>query len=144
MLADYRTVGLSLRVCVRNHPLAFWRTTLKQSRVVAACEGWLHCPWENFCVVAGLVLVRQRPGDGQRHHVRHPGRRNGRGQSDRSSGHLAAISRRRPRIGRHAIAHGRLERQGLVIHIYILVNKLEDLKVITEIRLPSQSRDFVR
>jgi error-prone DNA polymerase len=133
VLADYRTVGLSLR----SHPLSFWRTMLTGARVVAACE-LATLPVGQFLRVAGLVLVRQRPGTASgitfvtledetgvanlivRPAIWHQYR-------DVARGSVAMI------------AHGHLERQGLVIHI--LVSKLEDLKVITQ-NLPSQSRDF--
>ena len=57
MLADYRTAGLSLR----GHPLSFFREMLTRLRVLRARE--LASVRSGRQVrVAGLVLVRQRPG----------------------------------------------------------------------------------
>ncbi len=57
VLADYRTAGLSLRA----HPLQFLRADLEQRRVVTA-ESLQTLPDGQPVRVAGLVLVRQRPG----------------------------------------------------------------------------------
>ena len=55
--ADYRAAGLSLR----EHPLSFFRAQLERRRVVRAADlaTW---PNERKVRVAGLVLLRQRPG----------------------------------------------------------------------------------
>jgi len=56
VLIDYSTSGLSLK----RHPMAFVREALKEQGVITAAEvnqrekGWVR--------VAGLVLIRQRPG----------------------------------------------------------------------------------
>ncbi len=55
--ADYETTGLSLRA----HPISFVREQLKRLRVVSAKE-LTRTPDGKFVRVAGLVLVRQRPG----------------------------------------------------------------------------------
>jgi error-prone DNA polymerase len=54
---DYRTAGLSLK----RHPVALIRPQLKQMRITPAAElsNIAHGTWVK---VAGLVLVRQRPG----------------------------------------------------------------------------------
>jgi error-prone DNA polymerase len=57
VLADYRTSGLSLR----DHPLRFLRAELDQLRVTPAA-GLATWPEEKTIRVAGLVLLRQRPG----------------------------------------------------------------------------------
>ncbi len=55
--ADYGTTGLSLK----GHPLALLRDRLKQRGIISATEVWnlRHGSWVG---VAGIVLVRQRPG----------------------------------------------------------------------------------
>jgi error-prone DNA polymerase len=55
--ADYRTTGLSLR----SHPLAFYRRNLESSGVISAGD-LSHVAGGTFVKVAGLVLLRQRPG----------------------------------------------------------------------------------
>ena len=54
---DYRTAGLSLK----RHPLALIRPQLKQMRITPAAE-LSHIAHGTWVKVAGLVLVRQRPG----------------------------------------------------------------------------------
>jgi error-prone DNA polymerase len=54
---DYATVGLSLRA----HPLALVRDVLKSQRIITAVE-LNQLPHGRWVKVAGLVLVRQRPG----------------------------------------------------------------------------------
>lgn len=54
---DYATVGLSLRA----HPLGLLRAALRRDRVITAAE--MHrLPHGRRARVAGLVLIRQRPG----------------------------------------------------------------------------------
>jgi error-prone DNA polymerase len=133
VLADYRTAGLSLK----GHPLAFLRPRLDELKVTRAQElatvrngRWLR--------VAGLVLVRQRPGSA-------------RGitfvtlEDETGVANLVvqqAIWERYHRVASAAVAlvaHGRLERQGQVIHV--LVSRLEDLAALAG-KVASQSRDF--
>lgn len=54
---DYATVSLSLKA----HPVSFFRKTLLQKDVLPTCELGLW-PDGTFVRVAGLVLIRQRPG----------------------------------------------------------------------------------
>ncbi|MBS0332686.1 MAG: error-prone DNA polymerase [Proteobacteria bacterium] len=54
---DYRTTSLSLR----RHPVSFWRDDLNR-RGVVRCEGLAGLKNGARASVAGLVLVRQRPG----------------------------------------------------------------------------------
>jgi error-prone DNA polymerase len=133
VLADYRTAGLSLK----GHPLAFWRPQLDKLKVTRASD--LATMREGgYLRVAGLVLVRQRPGTasgitfvtiedetGVANLIVRPA------IWDRYRTAAAMASA--------LLVHGKLERQGLVIHI--LVNRLEDLVSITR-TLRSQSRDF--
>lgn len=57
MLADYRNLGLTLG----KHPLAFLRPALEEIRVARA-EDLRLLPNGRPVAVAGVVLVRQRPG----------------------------------------------------------------------------------
>ena len=58
--ADYRTARLSLK----DHPVSFARRALAADRVLTAAEllNPDRCPHKRWAKVAGLVLVRQRPG----------------------------------------------------------------------------------
>jgi error-prone DNA polymerase len=57
--ADYQTTRLSLK----QHPIHFLRATLKRERILSS-EELLHVPNGQRAKVAGVVLVRQRPGKG--------------------------------------------------------------------------------
>jgi len=57
--ADYQTTRLSLK----RHPLHFLRATLRQERILSG-EELLLVPNGQRAKVAGVVLVRQRPGKG--------------------------------------------------------------------------------
>ncbi len=57
VVADYRHTGLSLRA----HPVSFLRADLARRRIVT-CAGAMAGRDRQWLEVAGLVLVRQRPG----------------------------------------------------------------------------------
>jgi error-prone DNA polymerase len=57
VVEDYETVGLTLR----QHPVAFIRGELAEQRIIP-CRGLLAARDGQRLTVAGLVLVRQRPG----------------------------------------------------------------------------------
>jgi DNA polymerase III alpha subunit len=57
VVEDYRSTSLSLK----RHPLAFLRGELSREGVVTAAE-FATLPVERRVAVAGLVLIRQRPG----------------------------------------------------------------------------------
>ena len=57
VVEDYATTGLSLK----RHPLAFLRTELARAGLVAAAE-LATLPVGKRLAIAGLVLIRQRPG----------------------------------------------------------------------------------
>jgi error-prone DNA polymerase len=57
VVEDYRSVGLSLR----DHPVAFLRATLEQRRITR-CADLAQRRDGSRLTVAGIVLVRQRPG----------------------------------------------------------------------------------
>jgi error-prone DNA polymerase len=57
VMADYKSLSLSLK----SHPVAFVRAQLARDRVLP-CEDLERTPAGRRVTVAGLVLVRQRPG----------------------------------------------------------------------------------
>ena len=130
---DYRSAGLSLR----GHPLQFVRSQLEQRGIVAAAD-LAHLPVDRRYRVAGLVLLRQRPGTAK-------------GITfvtiEDETGPANLIIRqevweryRRVAAGATAIiAHGSLQRVESVIHL--LVDRLQDLRRILG-DVPTRSRDF--
>ncbi|MEX2559536.1 MAG: error-prone DNA polymerase, partial [Pirellulales bacterium] len=133
VLADYRTAGLSLK----GHPIAFLRAELDKRHVARAAD-LSRLPPGRFLRVAGLVLVRQRPGTasgitfvtledetGVANLIVHPS--------------VWERYRQAAACASALLAYGRLQRQGLVIHV--LVSKLEDLAGLSR-ELTSRSRDF--
>jgi error-prone DNA polymerase len=131
--ADYRTVHLSLR----GHPLQFIRPRLQQRQVVLARQlPWL--PTTRRCQVAGLVLMRQRPGTA-------------RGITfvtlEDETGTVNLIIRpevwqryRQAALGAAVLlARGQLQRERRVIHV--LVEELEDISHWLR-DIASRSRDF--
>lgn len=57
VVEDYSHTGLSLR----HHPVSFLRHSLKNSRI-RTCADAMAAPNRRWTEIAGLVLVRQRPG----------------------------------------------------------------------------------
>jgi error-prone DNA polymerase len=55
---DYATISLSLKA----HPMAFFRDELASQVVISSTEHWDERRKGSYVRVAGLVLVRQRPG----------------------------------------------------------------------------------
>jgi error-prone DNA polymerase len=58
VVADYAALGLSLKA----HPVAFFRGELAARRILASAQHWDERLAGRRVTVAGLVLVRQRPG----------------------------------------------------------------------------------
>jgi error-prone DNA polymerase len=134
VVADYQTVGLSLKA----HPVSFYRTQLADRRVVPAASLDQMKDGE-FIRVAGLVLLRQRPGTaGGIIFVTL--------EDETGQANLVIkkdVWKRFYKVARTAkafVAHGRLQKSGEhgneVIHL--VVSKLEDLMVTVRTR----SRDF--
>jgi error-prone DNA polymerase len=133
VFADYRTAGFSLK----NHPMAFFREQLDGLRVVPA-TGLKTVRDGRRIRVAGIVLMRQRPGTAK-------------GITfvtlEDETGIVNVVVRpevwnRYYSIARSSsawIAHGTLESRDTVIHV--VVNRLEDLSA-TLGELQSRSRDF--
>jgi error-prone DNA polymerase len=133
VFADYRSIGLSLKA----HPLSFFRGQLDQLNVEPAAT-LADLKDGRFVRVAGLVLVRQRPGTAK-------------GITfvtiEDETGVANLIIRmdvweRFYNVARTApayIASGRLQNQQGVIHV--LVSRLENLSdAVSGLRSPS--RDF--
>jgi error-prone DNA polymerase len=133
VVADYRATGLSLR----DHPMKFLRPGLDKMRVVKASD-LAVLPVERLVKVAGLTLMRQRPGTAS-------------GITfvtlEDETGFANLIVRpevweryhHAARTATAMLAHGRLQRQDNVIHV--LVNRLDDLSSRIE-DLGVSSRDF--
>jgi error-prone DNA polymerase len=130
---DYRSIGLSLKA----HPVSFFRGQLDQLDIVPAAK-LAELKDGRFVRVAGLVLVRQRPGTAK-------------GITfvtlEDETGVANLIIRmdvweRFYTVARTApayVASGRLQNQQGVIHV--LVSRLENLSDAVN-KLRSQSRDF--
>jgi error-prone DNA polymerase len=133
VVADYQATGLSLR----DHPMKFIRPILEKMRIAKASDLAI-LPLDCRLKVAGLTLMRQRPGTAS-------------GITfvtlEDETGFANLIVR--PEIWEryHAaartatamLAHGRLQRQEKVIHV--LVTRLDDLsEMLAEI--DPRSRDF--
>jgi error-prone DNA polymerase len=58
VVADYAALGLSLKA----HPVAFFRADLASRHVITSVQHWNERLAGRRVTVAGLVLVRQRPG----------------------------------------------------------------------------------
>ena len=133
VLADYRTTGLSLQA----HPLSFVRKELHALQVVRASD-LAHLRNGQFVRVAGLVILRQRPGTA-----------NGITfmtlEDETGVSNLIVrmdIWQRYYQAARTAtalLASGRLQHHDGVIHL--LVTKLEDLTTSCS-GLRQSSRDF--
>lgn len=133
VFADYLTAGLTLR----EHPMAFYREELAALKVKTCAELARH-EHGRPVKVAGLVLMRQRPGTakgitfmtledetGVANIVVHPG-----------------VWKRFELPARRAkalVVRGRLERKDRVIHV--VVNRIDDMEVeLADLR--HKSRDF--
>ena len=119
VVEDYRSVGLSLR----SHPVAFLRATLREQGMVT-CAGLAHVRDGRRVVVPGIVLVRQKPGSakgvmfitiedetGVANLILWPDRYAKQRRLVLSAGMIAC--------------HGRVQREGAVIHV--ITDRLEDL-----------------
>ncbi len=133
VIADYRTVGLSLRA----HPLSFIRQTL-HARQVMTSHQLASLPAQRHVRVAGLVLLRQRPSTAK-------GITFVTLEDETGTANLVIHPRtwqRFDQVARQASAmlvYGRLERQQGVIHV--VADRLEDLTAWLD-QLQNASRDF--
>jgi error-prone DNA polymerase len=133
VVADYRAIGLSLR----DHPMKFLRPALERMRVAKASD-LAVLPVDRLVKVAGLTLMRQRPGTAS-------------GITfvtlEDETGFANLIVRpeiwdryhHAARTATAMLAYGWLQRQDNVIHV--LVTRLENLSHRIE-DLGVSSRDF--
>jgi error-prone DNA polymerase len=134
VVADYQTVGLSLKA----HPLLFYRAQLNDRHVVPAAS-LAKIKDGEFIRVAGLVLLRQRPGTAGG--IIFVTLEDETGQANLVI--KQSVWKRFYKVARTArafIAHGRLQKSGELGNeiIHLVVSKLEDLMVTVHTR----SRDF--
>ncbi len=122
VLMDYQWSGLSLKA----HPVSFIRQRLGERRVIPASDlrSARLCPQGRAVSIAGVVLVRQRPGTAS-------------GvvfitlEDETGVANLIIWSktferfRRAARLSAVLLAHGKVEREGEVVHI--VVSRLESL-----------------
>ena len=94
--ADYQTLRLSLKA----HPMAVLRPIFTRERIIPCAEVSALTDGA-FARAAGVVLVRQRPGTGQRH-FRHARRRNRRPQYRHLGAALRALPPRDDGVTTHA------------------------------------------
>src|SRR5690606_20428172 len=140
--SDYRTLSLTLK----RHPLAFLRERLARERVTPNIR-LRETPPDTRVRVAGLVLVRQRPGSAS-------------GvifitvEDETAVANLIVWPKVFERF-RHVVlkasllwAEGKLQREGEVIHIVVdrLVDRSADLSILSEARMTaplSRADEFV-
>ncbi len=133
IMTDYSTAGLSLK----NHPLALLRDHFTQNKIITAAQ-LRSIPHGKWVRVAGLVLIRQRPGTASGIVFE---------TLEDETGIVNLIvrpdiyDRYRP-AARHAAllqAEGNVERQGEIIHI--MARRLTDLSPLLT-GYEFHSRDF--
>ena len=132
--ADYHSAGLSLR----RHPIAFFRGRLGELGVTPA-EALVRLPHGSKIKVAGLVLMRQRPGTAKG--ITFVTLEDETGIANLIV-HLRVWQRYELAARRASalIATGRLERKDQVVHV--LVTRLEDLATKVDAPIQGKSRDF--
>ncbi len=119
VVEDYRSVGLSLR----RHPVAFLRDGLR-ARGMVTCAGLAQVRDGRRVVVAGIVLVRQRPGSA--HGVMFITVEDETGVANLVLWADRFERQRRLVLQAGMIAcHGRVQREGEVTHV--VTDRLEDL-----------------
>jgi error-prone DNA polymerase len=133
VFADYQSAGLTLRA----HPVSFFRAELDRIAVTPS-EQLFDWPHGRNVKVAGLVLMRQRPGTAK-------GITFVTLEDETGIANLivhAGVWKRFELAARRAtalIAQGRLERKDRVVHV--IVSRLEDMQTRLQ-ELPHRSRDF--
>ena len=129
VVEDYAAISLSLKA----HPIAFFRQQLATRGILTSAEHWDERRAGRRAAVAGLVLVRQRPGTakgvifltledetGIVNVVVWP--------------KVFAKNRRVVMSAQFLEVHGRIEREGLVIHLVAerLVDRSDQLRSLAE------------
>lgn len=119
VVQDYSRIGLSLR----QHPLAFLRYDFS-SRRIATCDAAIHLRDGRWVEVAGLVLIRQRPGSAK-------GVMFMTIEDETGIANIVIWSKkleqyRREILGAQLISvYGRIQREGEVVHL--VAHRLSDL-----------------
>ena len=137
---DYATISLSLKA----HPMAFFRDELASQGVISSAEHWDEQRKGSYVRVAGLVLVRQQPGTakgvifitledetGIVNIVVWP--------------KVFAKNRRTVMTAQFLEVRGKIEREGLVIHVIAneLIDRSHQLQALGagEAELPRQDKE---
>ena len=119
VVEDYRHVGLTLR----HHPLTFLRQDLKRRRMVTCLEAMLARDGR-WLTIAGLVLVRQKPGSAKG--VMFITIEDESGIANLVIWTSLYERQRRVILGASMMAvHGRVQREGEVVHL--IANQLTDM-----------------
>jgi error-prone DNA polymerase len=137
---DYATLALSLKA----HPIAFFRDALARQRVITSAEHYDERYAGRHVRVAGLVLVRQQPGTAK-------------GvifiTLEDETGIINVVvwpkvfarNRRTVMTAQFLEVRGRLEREGLVIHVMAdrLIDRSEELRTLScgEVHLTSLEKE---
>jgi error-prone DNA polymerase len=129
VVEDYAAISLSLKA----HPIAFFRQQLATRGILTSAEHWDERRAGRRAAVAGLVLVRQRPGTAKGVIFL---------TLEDETGIVNVIvwpkvfakNRRVVMSAQFLEVHGRIERQGLVIHIVAerLVDRSDQLRSLAE------------
>ncbi|MDE2517319.1 MAG: error-prone DNA polymerase [Rhodospirillales bacterium] len=118
VVADYAHTGLTLRA----HPVSFLRAMLRQRRI-ASCAEAMAAPDGCRLEVAGIVLVRQRPGSA--HGVLFVTMEDETGIANLVIWPSLFEAQRQTVLGAHMLAvRGRIQREGEVVHL--IAQRLED------------------
>ena len=119
-MADYAALGLSLKA----HPVAFFREALSARGVLTSARHWEERLAGRRVTVAGLVLVRQRPGTAKGTIFL---------TLEDETGIVNVVvwpkvferCRRIVMTAQFLAVRGRIEREGLVIHV--VAERMQDL-----------------
>ncbi|MFC3166612.1 error-prone DNA polymerase [Paracoccus fontiphilus] len=119
VVEDYGHTGLSLR----RHPVSFLRETLKERKVIT-CADAMASRDRRWCAIAGLVLVRQRPGSAKG--VMFITLEDETGVANLVVWPKVFEAHRRIVLGASMIGvQGRIQREGEVVHI--VVHRIKDM-----------------
>jgi error-prone DNA polymerase len=110
---DYASTGLSLRI----HPVSFARERLERAGVLRCCDlrDAAKAPDGEYVAVAGLVLVRQRPGTAK--DVTFMTLEDETGIANIVAWRRTYHKYRRAAASRFVVIRGRIQRQGILVHI---------------------------
>ncbi|MBA3563483.1 MAG: error-prone DNA polymerase [Gammaproteobacteria bacterium] len=122
IVADYASIGLTLE----RHPLALLRDRLQNDGIVNARDLW-RLPDGEHVHTAGLVITRQRPGTAGG--VTFVTLEDETGHVNLIVWQTVASRQRRELLGARLLGvHGRLQREGEVLHV--IAGRLEDLSAL--------------